>query len=121
MKRFIHKLKIRALPKIIGWFIMVILAGTLILPVQADELENPLNAENLIDLIALVSKAVMKIALIVAVVALIWAGFLFVTSQGNEEKLKNARAVLVWTIIGVAIIVGTDIIISVIENFFSSI
>ena len=34
------------------------------------------------------------------VVMFIWAGYLFVTAQGEPSKITNARKVLLWAIIG---------------------
>ncbi len=44
------------------------------------------------------------------------SGFLFVNAQGNKEKLKTARTVLIWTLVGTAIIVGATPIAKMIEE-----
>jgi prolipoprotein diacylglyceryltransferase len=46
----------------------------------------------------------------VLVVAIIWAGFLFVTAQGDEKKITLAKSVLLWTIVAAAIILGARVI-----------
>ena len=33
----------------------------------------------------------------------VWAGFLFVTAQGDASKLATARKAVLWTIIGVVV------------------
>ncbi len=46
----------------------------------------------------------------------ILSGFLFVTAQGNAEKLKKARLVFIWTLVGTAIIVGAQPIAKMVIN-----
>lgn len=52
------------------------------------------------------SKIIMPIAAIVVVFYIIYAGFLFVSSRGNEEKLSVAKRALLHAIIGAAILLG---------------
>ena len=40
---------------------------------------------------------------IIAIIAILYAGFLFLTAGGNEETLKKARQVLIWGLIGIAV------------------
>ncbi len=48
----------------------------------------------------------VKIAIPILVVFMIFSGFLFVEAQGNEEKLANARKNFLYVIIGGALIFG---------------
>ncbi|MBI2056503.1 MAG: hypothetical protein HYT37_03965 [Candidatus Sungbacteria bacterium] len=82
-------------------------------------IENPLNASDLPTLIEHLSTALMKLAIPFAVAALIWAGFKFVaaSASGNEAKLKDARVMLQWIIIGTAIIVGGAALVYAAVNF----
>jgi len=43
------------------------------------------------------------IALIIAAIMLVYAGFNYVTASGNEEKIKTATKTLIFALIGVAI------------------
>ncbi|RJQ37180.1 hypothetical protein C4552_01625 [Candidatus Parcubacteria bacterium] len=40
---------------------------------------------------------------IVAVIFILYAGFLFITSGGNEETRKKASSTLLWGLIGIAV------------------
>ena len=52
-----------------------------------------------------------KIAMPLAVVSIIYAGFLFMTSQGEPNQITKAREILKYTMIGLAIIIiGTGFI-----------
>lgn len=78
-------------------------------------LTNPLNSINsLPDLLDAILKAVVQIGSIILVLALVYVGFQFVVAQGNEEKLKSARSALMWTVIGGLVLLGAQVIESVI-------
>lgn len=73
------------------------------------QLENPLRGTN--DLTTLIIKilgAVVKIGGYVAVLAIIWSGFLFVKAQGNETELAKAKTSFLYTIIGVAVLLAAQ-------------
>lgn len=78
-------------------------------------LENPLRAGSLPELLTIVLKAVVQIGSILLVLALVWVGFLFVMAQGAEEKIRDARGALVWTVIGGMLLLGAKAISEVIQ------
>jgi hypothetical protein len=43
------------------------------------------------------------IILVVAVIMLLYAAFLFITGGGNEERIKTARSILIYALIGLAV------------------
>lgn len=51
-----------------------------------------------------------------AVIMIIYSGFLFVTAGGNEEKIKKAKTNLKWTVLGVAIIVASNLLLGYITE-----
>lgn len=76
---------------------------------------NPLGANTTItSFIATLLDTIFPIAALVAVFFLIFAGFLMVTAGGNEEKLTKARQALLWTVIGVALLLGAKVLSAVI-------
>ncbi len=79
-------------------------------------LQNPLKDINsLPDLLNAILKAVVELGSIILVVAIVYVGFKFVVAQGNEEKIKEARGALVWTVIGGLILLGATAISTVIQ------
>ena len=46
---------------------------------------------------------VFGLVIFVAVIMLIWAGFTYVTSAGNAEKMKTALNSVIYALIGIAI------------------
>jgi len=77
---------------------------------------NPLGKDN--DTIAAFINTLLDtlfpIMSLVAVFFIIFSGFLMVTAGGNEEKLSKARQAFLWTVIGVAILLGAKVLSAVI-------
>ena len=81
--------------------------------------ENPLrgNANTIPDLLMLIiEQFVVPIGGVIVVFMFIYSGFLFVTAQGNSEKLQKAKDSFIYTIIGAALVLGAFAISSIIQN-----
>ncbi len=59
------------------------------------------------------------IAIPFAVLMLIWAGFRFVTAQGNPEAIKKAKSNFIWTIGGVTLVLAANLLVSFVTDFLS--
>lgn len=73
------------------------------------KINNPLSSEttSITDLLSfIINDIVLPIGMTIAVLFLIYAGFLFVTAQGNETKLQKAKSTFMWTVIGATILLG---------------
>ncbi|HEC32701.1 MAG TPA: hypothetical protein ENI63_00385 [Candidatus Kaiserbacteria bacterium] len=80
-------------------------------------LSNPLkNICNFGDFVALLLKAVIDIGLPIAVLFIVYSGFLFVTAQGNVTKIDEAKKTFFYTIIGVTIFLGSWALALIVEN-----
>ncbi|MDE2031287.1 MAG: hypothetical protein KGI58_03470 [Patescibacteria group bacterium] len=70
-------------------------------------------------------KAILKFVLIIGVpivtLAIIYSGFLFVTAQGNSEKLGVAKKTLLYTLIGAALLLGSLVITDSIQGTITEI
>lgn len=76
---------------------------------------NPLGANTTItSFITALLDTIFPIASLISVFFLIFSGFLMVTAGGNEEKLSKARQTFLWTVIGVAILLGAKVLSAVI-------
>lgn len=89
------------------------------------KLENPLKAEygnSLQDLLkGIVNEILLPLGGILAVLAFIYSGFLYVTAQGDETKIKKAHKALLYTAIGTAVLLGAWMISTVIANTINAI
>ncbi|MDP3958284.1 MAG: TrbC/VirB2 family protein [bacterium] len=71
------------------------------------KLQNPLRGINTLEqLIGKLLDIVVTLGTYVAVIFIIWSGFLFVKAQGKPEELSKAKTTFFYTIIGVALLIG---------------
>jgi hypothetical protein len=79
---------------------------------------NPFNSrvgDSLFGLMkAIINNIVMPIGGVLAVLAFIYSGFLYVTAGGNETKIKTANNALLWASIGTAVLLGSWVLANVI-------
>jgi hypothetical protein len=69
---------------------------------------NPIpSVTSLPALIQKILEGILKIGFPIIALAIIYSGFLFVSAQGNEEKLNKAKSALLYTLIGAAILLGS--------------
>ena len=112
--------------KNIYWFVTAFL---LLLPVSvifakvsgggssgSNKLENPLQFETISEFLKAMLGALEIIATPIVVLMLVYSGFLFVSAQGNPEKLVTARKAIMWTIIGAVVVLGASVLASAIEG-----
>ena len=85
-------------------------------------LKNPLKFNTVGEVINGFLEIATYVLIILAVLAFIWTGFLFVynASTGNSSKLSELKTRLLYIILGVAIVIGARIIIQVVINTISA-
>jgi hypothetical protein len=76
-------------------------------PVASTTINNPINANTIDGFIKTILEGVIKIGIPIIALAIIYSGFLFVSAQGNSEKLKTAKNALIYSLIGAAILLGS--------------
>src|SRR3989344_810480 len=76
---------------------------TMAVEVRAVDLENPIKAGTIPELIYLIVKIIFNLALWIAPLMIIIAGFYFVTAGGNPTQINNAKQLIMWTLIGLAV------------------
>lgn len=69
---------------------------------------------------SIIHNIIVPIGALVAVICFIWAGFMFVTAQGDEKKIATARTALLYTAIGTAILLGAEAITIILKNTITS-
>lgn len=78
---------------------------------------NPLKANSIPELIANVAEFARNIGLPIAIIFIVYSGFLFVSAKGNEKKLESAKETFKWAVVGATLIVGADFLARAIVNF----
>ena len=77
---------------------------------------NPIGAKDINTLIHDILNGAIKIGIPIIALAIIYSGFLFVSAQGNPEKLDGAKRTLLYTLIGAAILLGSWTIAQLIQS-----
>ena len=67
-------------------------------------LSNPLASNDVRVIIGTIIKAALGLSGTIALVMIVWGGFLWLTSQGNAEKIEKGKQVLLWATIGLVVI-----------------
>lgn len=77
------------------------------------KIENPLGENGPQDIPDFIERAIDVILVIgvpIVVLAIIYSGFLFVSAQGNAEKLKTAKKAILYSVIGAVLLLGAFVI-----------
>lgn len=98
--------------KIIYFLPLVILFGllsgsTLFLHTVAGaeiRFDNPIGNDTITGLVASVLKWMKYVVTPIAVIMIIYAGFLLLASRGDPARIKTGKAVLTWAVVGLAVI-----------------
>ncbi len=89
---------------------------------QSSVIQNPLKGVSSIPaFIATVLGYVVKIGGIIAIFAFIYAGFKFVAARGNPKELEDAKRIFINTCIGVAVLLGAQVIATIIVGTIKNI
>lgn len=89
---------------------------------EVGTLKNPLGTTDSVP--ALITKIltdiVTPIGSVIIVFFIIYAGFLFVKAQGKPEEITEAKKILLYVVIGAAVILGANLIATVISGTISN-
>ncbi len=92
-------------------------------PATADMYTNPITYTGSFGVVDTLPKFLLAavdliflIAVPIIVICIIYAGFVFVTAGDNESKIKTARTIITWTIIGAGVLLGAKAISLAVQN-----
>lgn len=105
------------LPKLL----ILLLLVSVLLPFVAEgviKIDNPLEAETFQALIDNIIKFMFQLAIWIAPIMFIVAGFYFFTAAGSPEKVTTAKKIVLYTLIGLLIIFSARALVAVFENIF---
>lgn len=113
------------------YFCHILVLGFLLMPLFfahgqssscGDKICNPLSGnDNLLTFFnTILDKIIIPIGAILAVVFLVYSGYLFVTAGGNEDQIKTAKYNVLYVVIGAAIILGAKAIAAGIQGTLDS-
>ena len=75
-------------------------------------LPNPLKADNIPELAGQVIGGLLGVTGSIALFMMVWGGIVWMTSQGNTERLKKGKDTILWAVLGLTIIFLSYIIIN---------
>jgi len=78
------------------------------------------DPDNLFDLIDMAVWWVFAFVMAVALIFLFLSGYNFITAQGDETKIKKARTMLVYALIGVGVAIGARGLVMLVQAILES-
>lgn len=84
------------------------------------QIPDPLGGQTIPQLITnIVNFIIVNIATPLAILMVIIAGFMFATAGGNEKKVTKAKRNLIWTLIGIAIVLASQMVAVYIQDLLT--
>ncbi len=84
------------------------------------ELPNPLpDVTSLWDLIIKITDFLRVIAYGLAPIAIVIAGYFFLFSEGDPGKIATAKKIIIWTIVGVLVIILASTLVNLLKNILT--
>lgn len=83
---------------------------------QTPKIDNPLAADDVSGFLYELVQVITTLSIPVIVAFIIYAGFLFVTAGGNQNKLEDAQRTITYTLVGAAIILGARALAEILIN-----
>jgi hypothetical protein len=90
--------------------------GTPTAPCAKGALCNPLKFNDIQTLIPEILKIISQLGLIVCTFFIILAGFKYVTANGDTGKIQTAHNILLWSVVGTAVLLGASVLASILGN-----
>ncbi len=95
--------------KIYLFFILILAFSAISLPLVElkaanIQIENPLNADSFAELFVGIADWIAGIVALLAVLMIVVGGFQYMVSGGNEEKTKQARQTIQWSLVGLVVV-----------------
>jgi len=105
------------LPKLI----IFLLLASFLLPLVASavvEIPNPLKANSFQELIDVIATLIFNLALWIAPIMYIIAGFYWITAAGDPKKVQIAKDIILYTTIGLIIVMSAKGLIALFKEIF---
>lgn len=83
---------------------------------EKDKINDPLAGQTLLSLITTIVEYALDLVGIVAVAVLVYGGFLYITSAGNDEGSKKATNTITYAVIGIVVAFAAVVIIRSVKS-----
>jgi hypothetical protein len=87
-------------------------------PIGVFKLQNPLQVDSIGGLVQSLVEILSYIAILAAVVMIIWVGFQYVVNaaKGNASEISKLHERLLWLIVGIAVVISAKFLIQMVIN-----
>lgn len=96
--------------------LVLALIGIATLPLIVYGARIPAGTDWIINTAQSFANLVILVCIAIGVIFIALAGLKFLTARGDESKLAEARSMLLWGLIGIAIIVGALLLVNTVRN-----
>ncbi|MBU4479967.1 pilin [Patescibacteria group bacterium] len=84
---------------------------------SGSSLQNPLGGiDSLESLVVALLKVFVAIGTPIAVLFLMYSGYQFIVARGNPTKIQDAQKALMWTIVGIVILLGAELLSEIVKG-----
>jgi len=115
MNLFLRRLMMFA-PSLLLLLVVVVHAQTPCATGDSNCLQSPTGNISLQGFIAAALMAMVKIAMPIITIFIVYSGFLFVTAQGNKAKLETAKTNFFYSVLGALLILSAWVLANLIGN-----
>lgn len=70
----------------------------------------------IVHIISSLARVWAYLVFVIAIAAVLYAAFLFLTSAGNEQKVTTARNTLIWALVGIAVALFSNYVIEFVQG-----
>lgn len=81
---------------------------------------NPLKYDTFQELVEAIIKFIFNLSLWIAPIMFIVAGFYYITASGDPEKVKTAKNILIYTAIGLIIVISARALVELFQSLFTN-
>lgn len=101
-----------------GLFKTIVILGLVLVPLitLGVEIEPPITVTTIPELVETITTWAFQLGLILAPLMILVGAFYFLTAGGSPERIKTGQKIMLWTIIGLGIILFSRVIISIITS-----
>lgn len=98
---------------------LVPFANSGIIPIGKEfTIDNPLGeTSDISTLLKNIIDFLIVLAIPISAILIVYAGYLYITSAGNQEKVKTAQKALIWALVGFAIVLIASSVPAIIQEF----
>ena len=84
----------------------------------SDSLKDSLTNIKLIELVVTFTNWILAVGAEVAVVMVVYAGYLFITGGTNDKDIEKAKKILIYSVIGLVVTAVSYSVVSFVSSFF---